>query len=368
MLIEKNQIYLVTSILILIVLCCFAPSRAMAASVNNNYDLKTHTDVNPSLTFFTPGQGCTAEIWENYNFELAADSVSFVERLGALSEGDIYLASVAGDKTITYTLDKLERGNRIATDTGYFVEGMYEYSYKRVYGIEDFSKHNIILFQSDMPAERHNYVYNQFEFLVNGLYNEYDYNLGITPKINLIGHSRGGIINLMYATRHPYNVSNLFSLGTPYNGSRLGKITSLASLLGLEESLNCPSGQDIQDNRIQSTLKNEWNKMLIDHPDANINAIAFQSCTTLDLIKNILNSGELEAYFNNENDAKLQNFLIKFITNLTTKAIDKINSNPKFYTAVIKSAAELGIDFASIGAEPLEKDELEAAKEVFDNT
>ena len=73
MLIEKIK-YLVTSILILIVLCCFAPSRALAATVNdnNNYDLKTYTDVNPSLTFFTPGQDCTAEIWENYNFELAA--------------------------------------------------------------------------------------------------------------------------------------------------------------------------------------------------------------------------------------------------------------------------------------------------------
>ena len=42
---------------------------------------------------------------------------------------------------------------------------------------------------------------------------------GYLPKINLIGHSRGGLINLLYAHEYPEIVNNLISLGTPYCGS-----------------------------------------------------------------------------------------------------------------------------------------------------
>ena len=44
------------------------------------------------------------------------------------------------------------------------------------------------------------------------------------PKINLIGHSRGGITNLQYALDHPDIVDSLISIGTPYFGSNSASI------------------------------------------------------------------------------------------------------------------------------------------------
>ena len=43
---------------------------------------------------------------------------------------------------------------------------------------------------------------------------------GYLPSINLIGHSRGGLVNLLYANDYPEIVNNLISLGTPFVGSQ----------------------------------------------------------------------------------------------------------------------------------------------------
>lgn len=47
---------------------------------------------------------------------------------------------------------------------------------------------------------------------------------GYLPSINLIGHSRGGIINLLYAYNYREIVNNLISLGTPYLGSTYAQL------------------------------------------------------------------------------------------------------------------------------------------------
>lgn len=50
---------------------------------------------------------------------------------------------------------------------------------------------------------------------------------GKIPKVNLVGHSRGGLTNLQYALDHPDIVENLISIGTPYFGSSSAKIVKI---------------------------------------------------------------------------------------------------------------------------------------------
>ena len=51
------------------------------------------------------------------------------------------------------------------------------------------------------------------------VYDVKELNGGILPKVNLIGHSRGGLTNLQYALDHPDLVDSLISIGTPYFGT-----------------------------------------------------------------------------------------------------------------------------------------------------
>ena len=46
------------------------------------------------------------------------------------------------------------------------------------------------------------------------------------PRINMIGHSGGGILNMEYAIEHPNIVDSLYSIGTPYNGSKIANALS----------------------------------------------------------------------------------------------------------------------------------------------
>lgn len=74
--------------------------------------------------------------------------------------------------------------------------------------------------ESDNENTLNGVFYNRFKNALNVvLAGIAEKQCGYLPKINLIGHSRGGIINLLYAHDYPEIVSNLISLGTPYMGS-----------------------------------------------------------------------------------------------------------------------------------------------------
>ncbi len=103
----------------------------------------------------------------------------------------------------------------------------------------DISNHICLVYSGindTFSYQTNEYLYDRFETAIDPflymLYSE----LGVIPKVNLIGHSRGGIINLLYAINHPTIVSNLISIGTPYSGSQWAQlyIDSPAVLHNLE--------------------------------------------------------------------------------------------------------------------------------------
>ena len=104
----------------------------------------------------------------------------------------------------------------------------------------DFSKQIILVYSgiNDVnQATTNEAVYFHFEHSIDTFLYSLSNEIGIVPKINLIGHSRGGITNLLYAMDHPQIVNNLISVGTPYGGSKLLKIINTYLGSPLQETL-----------------------------------------------------------------------------------------------------------------------------------
>ncbi len=113
-------------------------------------------------------------------------------------------------------LDRLVRDNN----------GNYSFNSNETINEIDIESHIILLYDGDLGSEErlvtNNECYNLFEESLDTIL------IGISllqedtlPKINLIGHSRGGLVNLEYAIKHKEIISNLISLGTPYsNGTK----------------------------------------------------------------------------------------------------------------------------------------------------
>jgi len=95
------------------------------------------------------------------------------------------------------------------------------------------NKHLVILFNINNGSidqlrgdsgicHSNDYVYAQFEYVLDSISHQYKKEMGILPTYNLIAHSRGGLTNLQYAMGHPFRVASIYSMGTPYNGSDFG--------------------------------------------------------------------------------------------------------------------------------------------------
>ena len=61
-------------------------------------------------------------------------------------------------------------------------------------------------------------VYEELHYIIDKITYDYYAWCGSLPKINLIGHSRGGLWNMDYVIEHPKNVDSLVSVGTPIMG------------------------------------------------------------------------------------------------------------------------------------------------------
>lgn len=133
----------------------------------------------------------------------------------------------------------------------------------------DVSKHIIIVFEALYSERSNDYVYAQFEYILDSISYQYRQLTGDLPTYNLIGHSRGGITNMQYALAHPYNVASIYSMGTPYNGSAFGSTADFfLELGGMKKSgeyyndgtIDYPPGVlDILNFDLNESYKSFWN-------------------------------------------------------------------------------------------------------------
>lgn len=162
---------------------------------------------------------------------------------------------------------------------------LYSYYSNTEVTIQDASKHIIIVFESkDNSTASNAVVYSEFKYMLNAVIERVKtLNGGVTPKVNLIGHSRGGITNLQYALDHPENVHTMISIGTPYFGSVAAeKFGTL--ILSASDGL-----QDIINPQLYNSYYQRWTDGY-ESKYKNINSIAIGSTTTVVYQKEVLQS------------------------------------------------------------------------------
>ncbi len=242
----------------------------------------------PSMTILTHGLGGDERAWSNNGPNFAYDENSLIETLaGDRLNTKVILAKMVKDtesNLLNFKLFELPEGD-----------------YSKQMEIEtlsqgDMSKHLIVIFADSDNMQGNDSAYEELDFLIDSLF--YDLQvLGVDePRMNLVGHSRGGILNMMYAIEHPYNVAGLFSIGTPYNGSTtydLGKELLSLSIFAdnplkemLGETINSAGGIDITDKDRIKKNKEDWNAMI---NSSGINAYAIGGAMSEPFINELMN-------------------------------------------------------------------------------
>ncbi len=179
----------------------------------------------PQLTFLTHGLGGNANHW-GISGNLTAHTAiitmgddTLMEFLARKYQANIYIADF-----------KQWNAFRLLQYNGYkFVQVENN-------KITDNSVHSIVVFSGRKTEESNDYIYAQFNIMASALISdlkELDPAHKL-PRVNLIGHSRGGITNMQYALDHPDLVAEIYSLGTPYMGTTSAQIdVGLLSAIGL---------------------------------------------------------------------------------------------------------------------------------------
>ena len=217
------------------------------------------SDDAPQVTFITHGLGGDASHWsngsENGNWDFVPSSGSIFDLLQQKADCNLYLAimdvenTLIGDKRVekfSVKLYELEKDSYIYNEDNLLTS------------LTDNSKHSVIIFQAHNPSQSNDYVYTQFNIMASKVVSDLQaldpsHEL---PRVNLIGHSRGGLTNLQYALDHPDLVDSIFSMGTPYIGSTSASIDK--HLLGGMFAKG-PGEDDIVDPDIYLSYLNRWN-------------------------------------------------------------------------------------------------------------
>ena len=181
------------------------------------------------LTVLTPGLGSSASHFANFTDN--DDNYYYVTDKNNI---DNCLCQKAKNKVrILYAKTNLSKAKDV---TQYFID-----DYR-----DDEIKHTIVLYETEDAYESNDLSYQEFDEVISRVvYDIKKSNNDILPKINLIGHSRGGLINLLYALDHPDMVNQIFSIGTPYNGSSTAKIDVELNDCNIGSSINSKDGEEI---------------------------------------------------------------------------------------------------------------------------
>lgn len=209
----------------------------------------------------------------------------------------------------------------------------YESSYKKIRNIPTFDpygKHAVVLYRSNDSFQSFAKEYSNFEKIVNRLCLDFKTKHNYSPKINLIGHSRGGLIAQEYAINHPSRVYAVNTVAAPFFGSVTGKFVQdiagypglglLISALARDSFLYAPGFLDLQNKQASEDRRNRWNSI---SQGKNIKATAYGSCLTLPYICQMLALSAVSA-----EQAWMKAALTAALTPLVT-AFDTINATHK---------------------------------------
>ena len=238
-------------------------------------DFSDYKSSAPAITVLTHGYGGDASHWSNdKESNFAYNRASLITKIAEKNKYniDVYLACCNKNKDFKLVKYQWDLS-----------------SPKEVERINDASKHIVLLFQSGDSEKSNTYVYEEFENVVDTISLQYKSLTGVLPRLNLIGHSRGGITNIMYATEHPYNVASIFSLGTPYNGSVFGEncdfMMEILKFASRDEARNLIYTEGVKsllDKNECKTIRDKWNEAY--KSDVSFHVTAFGSITSFNYL------------------------------------------------------------------------------------
>lgn len=201
------------------------------------------------VTVLTPGLCSQAFVWSNTlgnsaraSYRFAYDEASLISKIvaGTDNQTNVYWARMTGYNSF----DLFDITNQ---------RGVYNTN-NPVSAVTDTTKHVLLVFDPYMPNNSNDNVYYQLNYMLSRvLYDLKTLKNGVLPKVNLIGHSRGGITNLQYALDHPDMVASLISIGTPYFGTTTGL------LFGTWVMDECDGLTDVLSAETYYGYNNRWN-------------------------------------------------------------------------------------------------------------
>ena len=262
------------------------------SSNNDDYfdgceDYDDYVDSSPTITVLTHGLNASDFHWSNdYNVyggtELAYNSSSLINKIYEKLDGQMTLYVAKG-----------------TNNEGAYDFDLYKYSYADYVNatggtitsvLDDVSKHIVIVINSGKADKSNDIVYTEFHNILDNISAQYKNLTGVLPRFNLVGHSRGGITNIMYATEHPYNVASIFSMGTPYSGSTLGELEILLKFMGYTKDgtyeIDNEGVFSIMDEDEMKGIRDAWNSACT--ADVKINVVAYGSMTSIHLLRALI--------------------------------------------------------------------------------
>ena len=239
------------------------------------------------LTIFASGQGGNYTQWTHDNH---FDPNSLLERLRRQSGGNVYQARA----NFTFFTDN-PLSVSFAHDRARFTLRRLEiascgtrYAPRVVDNITDFTRHNIILWDTACGTTRyHDYLYNQLNAVLTQILYDYLLHNGSVPLLNMVSHSTGGVLNMMWANKHPHNVHSLFSFGGPFNGTPMGSalyldrdhpsIAEFGDMMGPAlDAIRSLSGFENMNPARHDALRVGWANAVNTNPNIRLHAIYAQ--------------------------------------------------------------------------------------------
>ena len=181
------------------------------------------------------------------------DYDSLIHKLSVQAGGaNIYWAKM-DDESLAYDLYDISGGSNYTYHTDYY--DAWQNRQLVTTTITNISKHIIIVFEASDGEASNAAVYDEFEYMLDDIIDKVqalnpEQRL---PKVNLVGHSRGGITNLMYAIycKDPKVIHTMISVGTPYVG--IAVPLELAGIIGVSSGLT-----DVSDSSSYNFYYGGW--------------------------------------------------------------------------------------------------------------
>lgn len=239
----------------------------------------------PAITVLTHGLGGDASHWSNNgNGQFSYDNRSLIEKLRDSNGANVFWAKMSNSSR--FNLYIIDETTQLSPYNISNLSTLTQLSSAQI------SKHIVIVFEATRESAigDHNSMYTEFKNMVLSVAHDFgSVTSGIFPTINLIGHSRGGLTNMDFANHFPRLISDMYSIGTPFNGSNFGRINIFAdTFTGHIDSEEGTAIYDINNVTLQNRLKNEWASNQQSGRGSHIRFFPMSGYSTLGMVSDVL--------------------------------------------------------------------------------